>query len=62
MSQYANLAAAPNVAEGDSVSTGTLIGAVGATAVAENAAQPHLHFAMYRNGNPVDPHELLPER
>lgn len=62
VSQYANLAAAPNVAEGDSVSTGTLIGAVGATAVAENAAQPHLHFAMYRNGNPVDPHEFLPER
>lgn len=62
VSQYANLAAAPNVAEGDSVSTGTLIGAVGATAVAENAAQPHLHFAMYRGGNPVDPHDYLPER
>lgn len=62
VSQYANLAAAPNVAVGDSVSTGTLIGAVGATAVAENAAQPHLHFAMYRDGNPVDPHDYLPER
>ena len=62
VSQYANLAAAPDVAVGDAVSTGTLIGSVGATAVAENAAQPHLHFAMYRDDNPVSPHDYLPER
>ena len=44
------------------VSTGTLIGWVGATAAAENAVQPHLHFAMYQDGNPVSPHDYLPER
>lgn len=62
VSQYSNLAAAPDVAVGDTVSTGTLIGSVGATAVAENAAQPHLHFALYRDDNPVSPHDYLPER
>ena len=61
-SQYANLAAVPDVAVGDTVSTGTLIGSVGATAAAENAVQPHLHFAMYQDGNPVSPHDYLPER
>ena len=61
-SQYANLAAVPDVAVGDTVSTGTLIGSAGATAAAENAAQPHLHFAMYRDGNPVNPHDYLPAR
>ncbi len=62
VSQYANLAAVPDVAVGDTVSTGTLIGSVGATAAAENAVQPHLHFAMYQDGNPVSPHDYLPER
>ena len=61
-SQYANLAAVPDVAVGDTVSTGPLIGSVGATAAAENAVQPHLHFAMYQDGNPVSPHDYLPER
>ena len=62
VSQYANLAEVPTVAVGDSVKTGTVIGSVGATAVAENANQPHLHFAMYKDGNPVNPHGFLPER
>lgn len=61
VSQYANLAEVPTVSVGDKVQTGSVIGSVGATAAAENVSQPHLHFAMYRDGNPVDPHGFLPE-
>ena len=59
-SQYASLAEVPTVKVGDAVKTGTVIGSVGATAAAENGRQPHLHFAMYQNGSPVDPHNYLP--
>lgn len=56
---YANLQARPNVAAGDSVSAGQIIGAVGRTAAAESAQGPHLHFAVTRDGVPVDPNEYL---
>lgn len=62
VSQYASLSETPVVAVGDQVKTGTVIGAVGTTAVAENGRLPHLHFAMYQDNNPVDPHDYLPER
>lgn len=62
MSQYANLAEVPTVSVGDKVSTGSVIGSVGATAAAEQGSQPHLHFAMYQDGNPVDPGDHLPPR
>ena len=62
VSQYANLAEVPTVAVGDTVKTGSVIGSVGSTAVAENGRQPHLHFAMYQDGNPADPHNYLPQR
>ena len=61
-SQYASLAEVPTVKVGDGVKTGTVIGSVGTTAAAENGRQPHLHFSMYRDGAPVDPHDFLPER
>ena len=35
---------------------------VGTTAAAANGRQPHLHFSLYQDGNPVDPRERLPER
>lgn len=62
VSQYASLAEVPTVKVGDAVKTGTVIGSVGTTAAAENGRQPHLHFAMYQDGNPVDPHDYLPAR
>lgn len=62
VSQYASLNETPAVAVGDQVKTGTVIGSVGTTAVAENGRLPHLHFAMYQDNNPVDPHDYLPER
>ena len=60
-SVYSNLAQAPDVAEGDSVYTGDIIGVVGNTAPAESGRAAHLHFAMYRDGEPVDPEEYLPD-
>ena len=62
VSQYASLAEVPTVKVGDTVKTGSVIGSVGTTAAAENGLQPHLHFAMYQDGNPVDPHDYLPAR
>ena len=31
-------------------------------AAAELGSQPHLHFAMYQDGNPITPHDYLPEK
>ena len=56
---YANLQARPNVSEGDEVSAGQIIGAVGTTAVAESAQSPHLHFSVTKDGVAVDPAEFL---
>lgn len=56
---YANLQARPNVEAGETVSAGQIIGAVGRTAAAESAQGPHLHFAVTKDGSPVDPSEYL---
>ncbi len=60
-SVYANLAATPTVKKGDSVTTGTVIGAVGRTAAAEIGQANHLHFAMYKDDRAVDPRDYLPQ-
>ncbi|WP_369283117.1 peptidoglycan DD-metalloendopeptidase family protein [Oscillibacter sp. GMB15532] len=56
---YANLQAVPTVKAGDSVSAGQIIGAVGSTAIAEAALPSHLHFAVEKNGDAVDPQVFL---
>ncbi|MBE6963615.1 MAG: M23 family peptidase [Ruminococcaceae bacterium] len=56
---YANLQPVPTVKAGDSVSAGQIIGAVGTTAPAEHAQQPHLHFAVTKDGAVVNPDEFL---
>lgn len=61
-STYSNLAADPLVAVGDTVDTGTEIGAVGETALAESAMDPHLHLEMAKEGSALDPVTLLPEQ
>lgn len=61
-SAYANLAGQPTVEPGDWVDTGTLLGAVGQTAIAESGMSPHLHLEAWKDGAPADPRELLPER
>ena len=52
---YQNLAAMPTVSAGDHVKAGDVIGAVGRTALLEVGQEPHLHFAVHCNGQPVDP-------
>ncbi len=56
---YSNLQTRPNVEEGETVSAGQIIGAVGRTAAAESAQGPHLHFSVTKDGSPVDPNEYL---
>ena len=51
-SQYCHLAAPPNVQVGDSVTAGETIGIQGATGWATGK---HLHFALWRDGQPIDP-------
>ena len=54
-SHYYNLSQATTVIEGDEVNSGEVIGAVGDTAEIEAAEGSHLHFAVKRNGNWIDP-------
>ena len=49
----------PTVTVGQRVSAGQTIGAVGASAMLEIAQEPHLHFAVTKNGVSVDPMEFL---
>lgn len=56
---YSNLQAKPTVEPGDLVTAGQIIGAVGATASAEAAQTPHLHFSVTQDGEAVDPGEFL---
>ncbi len=58
---YSNLAATPTVEKGDSVRAGDVIGAVGETAIGESGSEPHLHFAMQKNGVAVNPDDYLPD-
>ena len=59
-SVYANLAAEPPVSEGEWVGTGQVIGSVGGTALVETNMVPHVHLSMTRDGDRIDPTELLP--
>lgn len=61
VSVYSNLAEDVKVEVGDEVYTGDVIGAVGSTAVAESGRDSHLHFAMYKDDEPVNPEEYLPD-
>ena len=58
---YANLQVSPPVAAGEFVSAGQIIGAVGTTAAAESAQESHLHFAVTKDGESIDPHTFLDE-
>ncbi len=57
---YSNLAAVPTVKVGDTVKPGSVIGAVGETALAESGRPPHLHLEMSKNDFIVDPLQYLP--
>ena len=57
--RYCNLAKEPSVEAGQTVTAGTPIGKVGDTALLELAGEPHLHFEVTHNGNPVNPAAFL---
>ena len=57
--QYASLAAEVSVIPGDAVALGQPIGTVGTTALLESALEPHVHFSVTCNGDPMDPQEFL---
>lgn len=52
---------APGLAEGDRVSTKTLLGYVGTTGNAQGTP-PHLHFGVYTSGGAINPLPLLVDR
>lgn len=56
---YCNLSKDVSVTEGDTVSTGTAIGTVGATAESEISEESHLHLGIKKNGSWTDPTDLL---
>ena len=56
---YANLQSQPAVKVGDFVTAGQVLGSVGKTALGESAMAPHLHFAVTKDGEYVDPEEYL---
>ncbi len=57
---YSNLADTPTVSQGDKVKSGDVIGSVGKTAICEIGQGSHMHFAMSRDGQSVDPLNYLP--
>lgn len=57
---YSNLADTPTVAVGDKVESGAVIGSVGKTAVCEIGQGSHIHFAMSKDGQSLDPMNYLP--
>lgn len=56
---YANLESETAVVFGEKVSSGQQIGTVGVSAAAESAMEPHLHFSVSKDGQPMDPAEYL---
>lgn len=58
-SHYAGLAEEVLVQVADSVTAGQPLGTVGATALIEAAQEPHLHFEVYLNGEPMNPAGFL---
>ena len=62
VSRYANLAAVPTVSVGDEVTTGAVIGSVGETAASESGRQAHLHYALLKDGQAVNPVDYLPKQ
>ena len=57
--RYCSLAAEVAVSAGQPVTMGQPIGAVGTTALMENALGSHVHFSVTRDDEPVDPMDFL---
>jgi len=57
--RYSSLDSAVAVSAGENVTMGQTIGAVGTSALMENALGHHVHFAVSKNDESVDPMEFL---
>ena len=57
--KYCGLGADLAVQQGDTVDSGTVIGAVGETADIESSMPPHLHIEVTHNGKFIDPMTVL---
>ena len=60
-SVYSNLADPALVSAGQAVQTGSVLGTVGNTAIAESSMESHLHLEMTKDGQAVDPLTYLPK-
>lgn len=58
MTKYMCLGAVENLKTGDTVKAGDVIGTVGKSK-GENTEAPHLHFELYKDGQPVNPEDYL---
>ena len=58
--RYCSLASEVAVSAGQEVAMGQAIGAVGSTALMENALGNHVHFSVMKDDEPVDPMAFLP--
>lgn len=56
---YASLGSDVRVKTGDKVNAGAVIGTVGSSAISECKEKPHLHFAFWIDGKPVDPKKYV---
>lgn len=59
---YANLASDEMLTPNQKVKQSEVIGSVGNTATFESAEQPHLHFEVWKNNEPADPIDYLPNK
>ena len=57
--RYGSLSQEVLVSPGDAVTLGQPIGTVGTTALLESALEPHVHFSVTCNGEPLDPQKFL---
>ena len=57
--RYCSLAPEVAVSAGQTVTMGQIIGAVGSTALMENALGDHVHFSVTKDDEPIDPMEFL---
>lgn len=59
ISRYSNLSTDKMVGEGDVVEPGQVISGIGDTALFESIDPTHLHFEVWKDGQPVDPEKYL---
>lgn len=60
--RYTGLSDKVKVKKDQAVKAGALIGAIGDSNLMESQMESHLHLEMYRDGQIIDPEEVLPQK